>query len=168
MDAQLSGDTFFLRPWRIKDAEWYVKSRDEAIFKWTTEERDLTVKQTEAAFRAVKREPNSYCFAIFDRTIDALVGNIALSIHDKSKHIAEIMYWLAPEGRGRGIATKSVRLLSDWASQSLGIEQVILKTHLDNEASQRVAARAGFRRWKDTGAERVDREHLWFEYRMKK
>lgn len=155
------GDSFFLRPWQVEDAEWYVKARDEAIFKWTTEKRSLTVAQTEAAIREANRNPSSYCLAIVERT-GHLMGNIALVIREKKKRTAEIMYWLAPEGRGRGLATKSVYLLSEWAFHALELEQILLKTHPDNVVSQRVAERAGFHSQKDT---EVAAGHLWFARR---
>jgi len=161
----LHGDSFFLRSWQIEDAEWYVKARDEVIFKWTTEKRNLTVTQTEAAIRESSRNPSNYCLAIVEKKTGRLMGNIALVRLEKKEKAAEIMYWLAPEGRGRGLATKSVRLLSEWAFRILKLEQILLKTHPENVASQRVAERAGFYRQKDTDPMNVDAEYLWFERR---
>ena len=50
--------------------------------------------------------------------------------------------------RGRGVATRALRLLSDWAlsPDGLGLARVQLTTDVDNPASQRVAERAGFER----------------------
>jgi hypothetical protein len=42
-DVTLHADDFFLRPWEIKDAAWYVEARDKEVFKWTKESRDLTL-----------------------------------------------------------------------------------------------------------------------------
>ena len=55
------------------------------------------------------------------------------------------MYWLTASGRGRGIATKAVRLLCDWAFTELGLERLTLKTYKANVSSRRVAERVGFR-----------------------
>jgi hypothetical protein len=44
-DVILYADGFLLRPWKIEDAGWYVASRDEEIFKWTNEKRDLTEEE---------------------------------------------------------------------------------------------------------------------------
>lgn len=164
-DILLQGDAFFLRPWETEDAEWYVKSRDELIFKWTTEKRNLTIEQTQAAINNVQSNPSSHCFAIVDGKTKSLMGNIALVVREQVKNTAEIMYWLAPEGRGQGLATKSVKLLSDWAFSSLEMEQIILKTHSDNIASQSVAERAGFQRRKDSDKNDVEMRCLWFERR---
>ena len=60
--------------------------------------------------------------------------------------IAEIGYHLAPEARGRGLATAALRLLSDWSLRALPVARLQLTTHLDNPASQRVAEKAGYTR----------------------
>lgn len=139
----IRGDGVLLRRWQVTDAAWYVAARDEVIFRHTTEKRDLTVAEAEAAIRQVNDNPNIHAFAIVDAELDALVGNIALVVDDGEK-TAEIMYWLAPAGRGRGLATKAVTLLTDWTFQKHNLEQVWLKTDTNNKASQKVAARAGF------------------------
>ena len=54
-------------------------------------------------------------------------------------------YWLLPSARGRGIATRAVRLLSDWAARDLGVPNLRLTTEPGNERSRRVAERSGFR-----------------------
>jgi RimJ/RimL family protein N-acetyltransferase len=83
---------------------------------------------------------------------DEVVGgaNLRLDVHET----AEISYFLRRSARGRGLATRAVRLLSAWAFEQLGIERLELRTHLENEASQKVAERAGFRR---EGVERASR-----------
>jgi RimJ/RimL family protein N-acetyltransferase len=57
---------------------------------------------------------------------------------------ADIGYWLAPEGRGRGAMTRALRLIADYAFTERDIDHVELFTLLDNVRSQRVAERAGF------------------------
>jgi RimJ/RimL family protein N-acetyltransferase len=56
---------------------------------------------------------------------------------------AMIGYSLDPGFRGRGVATRAVRLLSAWAFES-GVRRLVAGTMLDNVASQRVLERAGF------------------------
>ena len=73
------------------------------------------------------------------------------------------MYWLAPWGRGRGIAVKSVKLLSQWAFDTLELERVILKTLDGNSRSQLVAERAGFQRQDGRGEKKTEANIVWFE-----
>jgi ribosomal-protein-alanine N-acetyltransferase len=51
-----------------------------------------------------------------------------------------------PEARGKGLATRAVRLISSWALHDLGLTRVGLLTEPSNLVSQRVAERAGFQR----------------------
>ena len=145
MTEQIVGDGFYLRRWNIEDAAWYVSARDEEIFRWTTEKRDLTIPETEEAIREANASTNALCYAIVDRLTQSLLGNIALLFTGSNPKTAEIMYWLAPSARGRGIATMATVLLCDIAFGSLGCNRITLKTLRDNHRSQQVALRAGFR-----------------------
>jgi RimJ/RimL family protein N-acetyltransferase len=58
--------------------------------------------------------------------------------------IAEIGYGLRAGWRGHGLATRSVRLVADWAFTRVGIARLELGTAVANSASRRVAIRAGF------------------------
>lgn len=59
---------------------------------------------------------------------------------------AEAYYWLVPDARGRGAATRALGLLADWAFDTVGVERLYLLVLPDNEPSHRVAERAGFTR----------------------
>lgn len=161
--TRIGGDNFFLRSWKISDAEWYLHARDEKVFKWTTEIQDLTIEQIEIAIKEVNRNAKTCCFAIVDRQTERLMGSVALVIADGSNEEAEIMYWLAPEGRGRGLATKSVQLLCQWAFYEKNITHILLKTHQQNLASQKVAQRAAFKRVSEDTAKKGNQEFIWFE-----
>ena len=60
--------------------------------------------------------------------------------------MAEVGYWVARAGRGRGHATRALRLLSHWLLDDLGVARVQLQADVRNEASLRVAEKAGFTR----------------------
>lgn len=53
-------------------------------------------------------------------------------------------YWMRREARGRGVMTRAVVAVVAWA-RTQGVDGFSLTTHPDNVASQRVAAKAGFR-----------------------
>ena len=72
-----------------------------------------------------------------------MLGSIAR--HRRAEHRVEFGYWLAPEARGRGIATRALRLIAGW-SLAGGYIRLELFTHPDNIPSGRVAERAGFTR----------------------
>jgi RimJ/RimL family protein N-acetyltransferase len=74
---------------------------------------------------------------IVDAGSDRLLGAIEFRPADGT-----IGYWVAAGARGRGVATRALRLVCDWRSE----RPLRLMTHPDNVASQRVAEKAGFRR----------------------
>ena len=59
---------------------------------------------------------------------------------------ATIGYWLLPEARGKGLATRAVRLASRWALRDLTLARLGLLTEPSNDHSQGVAERSGFHR----------------------
>ena len=83
-------------------------------------------------------------FAIADAASDGFLGFCALVGIDREGLEAEIGYITAPAARGRGIATRALVLISDWALTAGGLRRVELKIDHENPASQRVAERSGF------------------------
>ncbi len=140
----LLGEAIALRTWEQDDAEWYLHARDEDIFRWTTERRDLTLKLLRNAIERYLSHPTYAGLAITDASSGRLLGNIALVISEAEPCWAEVMYWLAAPARGRGVATGAVRTIARWAFETLAIERIELLTDEGNNASQGVARRAGF------------------------
>ncbi|QLQ39422.1 GNAT family N-acetyltransferase [Micromonospora robiginosa] len=83
--------------------------------------------------------------AVLDAATGALVGGCALGYDEPATGQATLGYSLLPEARGRGLATRAVRLLAGWAFD-VGVARVWAGTRAENVASQRVLERAGFRR----------------------
>jgi RimJ/RimL family protein N-acetyltransferase/protein-L-isoaspartate O-methyltransferase len=84
------------------------------------------------------------------------VGKVWMHIPETDRSTGFVGYWLLPVGRGRGLATSAVRLLSAWAVRELGLASVRLVTAPDNPRSQQVAERSGFRRVPERDDEAVD------------
>lgn len=84
-------------------------------------------------------------FVIEERAGETLAGMIGLHPGGVPGRAA-VGYWLAPAARGRGLATRAVRLLAAWAFTDPALERLELMTKVGNDASGRVALRAGFRR----------------------
>ena len=85
----------------------------------------------------------SATFAICD-TSDRCVGHVFVNL--TSMRRATIGYWLLPEARGKGLATRAVRLASRWALRDLTLARLGLLTEPSNDHSQGVAERSGFHR----------------------
>jgi RimJ/RimL family protein N-acetyltransferase len=84
--------------------------------------------------------------AIRDAATDAFAGTLGLFQVDPLTGQAMIGYDLDRPWRGRGYATRAVRLVAGWAFDSVGLVRLIAGAAPDNVASQRVLERAGFER----------------------
>ena len=84
-------------------------------------------------------------FAIAD-VAEAVARGYAGLLLRETPGTAGIGYWLVPDARGGGRATRAVGLLARWALAEAGVVRVEAHVEAGNHASQRVLERAGFRR----------------------
>ena len=73
------------------------------------------------------------------------VGLVWINVRETDESTGSVGYWLLPKARGRGLATRAVRLVSAWAVTEMGLTNLRLTTEPENERSRRVAERSGFR-----------------------
>ena len=74
---------------------------------------------------------------------DGMVGATHLAFYSDWR--ASVAYWLAADARGRGFATRAVRLVTRWGFETYAsLERIELWSIVGNEASDAVARRAGF------------------------
>jgi RimJ/RimL family protein N-acetyltransferase len=154
-----------LRPWREGDvAPILAMSRDPDTIRFTNVPDPYdedSVRIWLALQPARLRAGDGAAFAVVELPSEDALGAIGVRVlHGRG--IAEIGYHMAPEARGRGLATAALRLLSGWSFRTLPVARLQLTTHVDNPPSQRVAEKAGYTReavlrsWADQRGERVD------------
>ncbi|MFF3495784.1 GNAT family N-acetyltransferase [Streptomyces sp. NPDC002795] len=71
------------------------------------------------------------------------LGRIALKDMNLLDGCAELAYWVLPQARGEGVATRAVAALTDWAA-GVGFHRLDLQHSTGNEPSCRVALKAGY------------------------
>jgi RimJ/RimL family protein N-acetyltransferase len=79
-------------------------------------------------------------FAITEPDADEMIGAIAVRLQPGGS----IGYWLAEPSRGQGLMTEALIAVVRWSAAEHGIRDLHLTMHPDNQASQRVAEKAGF------------------------
>jgi RimJ/RimL family protein N-acetyltransferase len=114
---------------------------DAEILKWF----DLHARSP-ADYLAAKRdawaEGTGASFAICDATLpDTCLGQVFIERDDDGR--GSVGYWLLEDGRGKGRATRAVRLMASWALPEMRLGRLQLHTDPENVASQRVAEREG-------------------------
>ena len=82
-------------------------------------------------------------FAVVDPD-DAYVGSIDLRVSPTDPAVGEVGYVIAPQARGRGYATAALRAISRWGFDALGLARIEWRAEVGNDASRRVAEKAGF------------------------
>jgi RimJ/RimL family protein N-acetyltransferase len=79
---------------------------------------------------------------VHDDTFLAFAAIVRLDLEARQ---GEIGYAVAPAARGRGVARRSVALLTRWGFDELRLIRLELDIDVNNPASERVAERAGYR-----------------------
>ena len=105
---------------------------------------------TEATVRAAilrwqeewRRGGATRAFAVREAATGKLVGQCEVRLKDAE--IGEMSYVVFPRYRGRGFASRAVRLVCAYAFAELGVERMELYIEPDNLASRGVARNAGF------------------------
>ena len=84
-------------------------------------------------------------YVIEDTTDHSILGGLTLRHFDPMRGVIEVGYWLFPDARGRGLATRAVRAVAREAFAS-GLSRIEANVRIGNDASVRVLERAGFSR----------------------
>jgi RimJ/RimL family protein N-acetyltransferase len=149
-DLTLADGEVALREWRASDVEAMVEPlNDPAIARWTRVPSPYTREDAVeflAQVDAGLATGEALSLAMASPSDGALVGSIALHVTSWEHRRGNIGYLVFPTARGRGLAPRAVRLLAGWAFEHAGLARIGILTRVGNEASQRVAQKAGFTR----------------------
>ena len=85
-------------------------------------------------------------FAIAASQAEEFLGTVGAGKGDSDDASADIGYWIAAPHRRRGFATRALVLASRWCLSDWGLIRLQLNADVRNEASLKVATRAGFQR----------------------
>ena len=91
-----------------------------------------------------RRDGSREIFAIVDEADGSYVGFAVAPHIDRGARTAELGYVVAPEARGRGIATEALRRLTRWAFEELDPVRLELLISVENDASKGVARKCGY------------------------
>jgi RimJ/RimL family protein N-acetyltransferase len=133
-----------LREWREADVPAIVAICDDPeVARFTRVPSPYTKADAREFMAGYVIEEMSFAIVSADDH-DAVLGSIGL--RDAGEGRGQLGYLVAAHARRRGVASRAVKLLAEWALTEAGLARVQLFTRVDNPASQRTAERAGFRR----------------------
>ncbi|MFD1543879.1 GNAT family N-acetyltransferase [Nonomuraea guangzhouensis] len=148
-DSQLSDGVVTLSPLCLDDLDAHLAGEDDQLVWWLNG-GPSTRAGTEAYIRKCMQQWSDdgplRAFGIHVDTQAALVGTIDLrfGLEDLADGQVNIAYGLYPKWRGRGLATRAVHLVCQYAATQ-GVTQGVIRVEPENAASVAVAQRAGFR-----------------------
>jgi RimJ/RimL family protein N-acetyltransferase len=136
-----------LRPPRAEDAEASLSMLHEPpVVLWNPAPAvvDIPSARDWCARGADWSSGTHATFTIVDAPSGRVVGNISLHAIDYVHLTGVIGYRIAGSASGRGVATRSLVAVTEWAYIRLGLMRLQLQHAVDNLASCRVAAKAGY------------------------
>jgi RimJ/RimL family protein N-acetyltransferase len=140
---RLEVEELTLRPWQQSDADALVRAyADPDIHQWHA--RSMTTADAEAWIDAeLERwgQERGGSWAITRR--DVLLGRVGIGGVSLEEARAGITYWVLPEARGRGVASRALVAVADWGFDIVGFHRLELDHSTRNPASCRVAEKAG-------------------------
>jgi len=98
--------------------------------KWISSQEP--VREAGGAFEFVMIDPR-----------DRLLGCCGINGVNRENRFANLGYWVRTAESRRGVAVNAVKLLADWVFQHTDLERLEIVAAVGNEASQRVADKAG-------------------------
>jgi RimJ/RimL family protein N-acetyltransferase len=142
-DPPLSDGVVSVRPPQERDLSALERGiHDPDVIRWFGRPTLSAEEQLELNRRRWN-DDESATFAICDGA-DLCVGHVWVNLVVARRGF--VGYWLLPEARGRGLASRALRLVSQWALRDLALARLGLLTEPSNGPSQRVAERSGFQR----------------------
>jgi RimJ/RimL family protein N-acetyltransferase len=132
--VSLSDGDLVLRPWQPGDQELLGTSQQDPEIG-----RYLGRSLNRADGESPPPDPDAPTFAI-------VVGGAVVGViwFGRGVRPFEVGYYLRRDVWGRGYATRSLRLVTDWMLGERGVDRIVLCTHPENVRSQAVAGRAGY------------------------
>ncbi|MFJ5732393.1 GNAT family N-acetyltransferase [Streptomyces paradoxus] len=148
----LRGHGLLLRPWDAGSGAdvdtWLRGLRDPEFRRWNTPLRPVTdrasARESLLARAQAAMEGTSVSFRVADARSDAPLGHVGVNEIKYHLKVARVGYWVLPEARGRGVATRALLLAARWALTELGMHRLELDHAVGHEASCRIAERCGF------------------------
>jgi RimJ/RimL family protein N-acetyltransferase len=137
-----------LEPWHAAEFLANIDRARAHILPWVG--RGFVATDPESARAVLQRYADSHARdngGIYGIWLDGrLVGGVMLVSFDTRSGTCEAGCWLEPEAEGRGLITRAVGVLIDWAFRERGMHRVEWHTLATNVRSIRVAERLGMRR----------------------
>ena len=154
---QFNLDSYYIDPIDLKDA-WsicnFIVANEDRLKRYfpKTLEQNLTPDLSKLFVELKVKQFNlkeEFLFIIKEKESHAIAGLVYIKELDWIKKQGEFAYCIGYQFEGKGLTTKSVKLLSEYAFKNLNLETLQIIAHKENMASVKVAVNCNFI-WKRT------------------
>lgn len=150
MKLQSKNQKFILRPIKLSDLKGYWESMQDKKsrkgFMTTPKTINEAKKEIKEMINEARKKPvTGECFAIIVNGEYAGYVRISHLNRKYHKHKGEIGYCSHPKFRGKGLATKAVKILTNYAFKKHKLKRIEGICRTFNKSSTRVLEKAGFK-----------------------
>ena len=138
--VRVVGDGLVLREWERGDLAAMVELFDDPDVAFRTPLASPFDLAAAEAYLDVAQTDNGRIQLAITTDGERPLGEVLLN-----QKTGSLGYSVGPAYRGKGLAARSLKLLTDYAHEVAGLPRVYLEIEPDNEASAGVARRAGYR-----------------------
>ncbi|WP_329187273.1 GNAT family protein [Actinacidiphila glaucinigra] len=147
--VELEAYGLLLRPWEETPGDLDAALRglgDPDFRRWNTAHAPEPDEEGARGFLRRRRDGwaagDLASFAVTEAGV--VLGQTGIGMIDHAMRGARVSYWMLPEARGRGVATRALEAVTRWAFRDLGLHRLELGHAVGNEPSCGVARRCGY------------------------
>lgn len=153
MRTELSNNLVRIRRYNSNDVHLLFEAAREStdeMFAWMSWcHPNYTVKESQdfvLSRETAWNQREAFDFAVFDVQTDLFLGGVGLNQFNRTNNLANLGYWVRNSQARRGVATAATLLAATFGFEDLGLNRIEILIATENEASQRVAEKAGAKR----------------------
>ncbi|MEV7007612.1 GNAT family N-acetyltransferase [Streptosporangium sp. NPDC051022] len=146
-ELRLSGHGVVLREWEDDDlATMAALFDDPKVAYWTPLVSPFDLEAARLYLKRARERRAAEQRIQLAITVDGgeAMGEVLLMRSGSGLEVAEIGYSVGAAYRGRGLAARAVRVMTEFARGALGIKRLLLEIEAENTASATVAGAAGY------------------------
>lgn len=147
-EVRLRGHGVVLREWKDGDLGAMVKLFDDPeVAYWTPLVSPFGPQAARAYLERARQRRAAGERLQLAITVDGgePVGEVLLMLSGLGLDVAEIGYSVGAAYRGQGLASRAVRVMTEFARESVGVSRLLLEIEAGNAASVAVARASGYR-----------------------
>ncbi|MBB2912929.1 RimJ/RimL family protein N-acetyltransferase [Streptosporangium becharense] len=145
---RLSEDGIVLREWEDGDLAAMAKLFDDPqVAHWTPLASPFDLEAARAYLKSAAQKRAAGERVQLAITVDGKepAGEVLLMLNGADPEVADLGYSVGAAWRGRGLASRALRMMTEFALGTAGLSRLLLKIEAENTASTGVARAAGYR-----------------------